>query len=145
MKAFAHLAPDIGHIHRALLQGMGKQDAALFKGFAQGGYKEATGFVQVEFGLGQLLVQRIGSLVQVHCRIDFQVRRVQLATRKHIGAAQHRRIAVATQHEHLQAFVGMVAQNQDGGGIACRRGDNLGIEFHEFIVACRPQGPRTPG
>ena len=81
---------------------MAEQHAGFFKRLAQSGHIQACGGGGVNVRLTQGGVQVGWRLVQVGSGVQLAICRVQLATRKHIGAAQHIRQAMAFDQKNLQ-------------------------------------------
>jgi hypothetical protein len=66
-------------------------------------------------------MQVVYTPIQVGGDVEFGVRRIQLAAREDVRAAENARRGVPLQQQHLQSF-GCVAQHHDAGRRArCRR------------------------
>ena len=105
------------------------QHARFLGRLARGGDIEGRRLRRAERRLAQARVQLGRRAVQQGQRVGAGIGRVHLAAGKHVGAAQHRRIGVAAQQQHLQPL-GAVAQHHHAGRIERWGVDDFVVQFH---------------
>ena len=122
-----------------------KQHAAFLEGFPQRGHMQPARGGGIESRLAQGLLHGRCGLVQLS-GLEQAILPVELAARKDIGAAEHARLAVALEQQHLQPLR-PVAKQHDRGGVDRRRQHFvlIDLEVHLTIVALarRTSGQRA--